>query len=359
MFLKTRLFRSQKLLSEQTATDTCLLVEGIAYEDLKKLVHFAYNGSVKVSRENFGSFLVAAELLGMKWTNQVELYGGGEPYSNAATKRVVFADITNTNAAAKRRKPTKAKKCCKKSKRAEKHDLVRVLNAVDIEECIADKENQIAEVDENTFYSALGLKKNTVSVPSAATVARKSKSIPNLIKINRAAGKMAAELQCDNAANVFVSEMNTVYIEDKNLSFLNEVCIRESNIEIECDVLDASSEFVIEKDGAAVANVVELRESKFDRSLECFVCANVEQAVLTRWGRFKFSTICAYYQNTEHTQNITDKELIIVSFSLFSARKELIFSFLFFVSDIIQAEFFEIDPGRPFGVLFTQLFGEC
>lgn len=296
-------FLEKMILEHQNIGDLCFIIEGVSFDDLKSVVQFMYNGSAKLYKQNFGSFLVVAELLGVKWLDRVQILSETEPSSQVTTTNVsqpnqtipkpvnietqpisVFRDITNSldTKAIKRKKHMKNKKHCKRSKCVKedhrsdrrKHKLNHTLRRAENRDTGSGKQTHLADMDENTFCTALGLKKTQLqsrdnSKPDSATktdakIFAKSKSVPPLIKINREiTSKSNVESFDTRDANMFVSEINTVYIEDKNLSFLNiganELCIRENNIEIECDVLDASSsQFVIDKQ--PVANIVELRE---------------------------------------------------------------------------------------------------
>lgn len=259
-----------------------------------------YNGSAKLYKQNFGSFLVVAELLGVKWLDRVQILNDAESSqvittvsepdqvvkpTNYETQPIpVFKDLTNCldTKGIKRKKHMKSKKHCKRSKCTKedhkndrrKHKVNHTFRHADHREKGSSKETHLADMDENTFCTALGLKKNELQsrenfkpdivCKTDAKIFSRNKTVPPLIKINREI-KSTVESYETRDSNMFVSEINTVYIEDKNLSFLNiganELCIRENNIEIECDVLDAStSQFVIDK--GPVANIVELREGE-------------------------------------------------------------------------------------------------
>lgn len=309
------------VLEHQSIGDLCFIVEGVPFEDLKSVVQFMYNGSTSLTKKKVGSFLVVAELLGVKWLDRIQLLSDTDSsqalnmdvvsQTEPKASSVVHDSVTETQSTSiptpspacsvfknltnvldsntiKRKKHMKNKKHCKKSKCAKedhKHDKKRhkinharhAENIIKSKEKAPGKETHLADMDESTFCTTLGLKKNnevqprelstksdSVNINSDAKIVPKSRSVPPLIKINREV-KSNVESAESRDSNLFVSEINTVYIEDKNLSFINiganELCIRENNIEIECDVLEASSsQFVIEKETSG--NIVEIREGE-------------------------------------------------------------------------------------------------
>lgn len=297
-----------------------------------------YTGSTKLNKNNFGPFLVVAELLGVKWLDRIQILSDTESsapvipnladvieptelktvqenfetrstsaHSNITSS--VFKDITNVldSKLVKRKKHMKGKKHCKRSKCAKedrnerkKHKSMHSFrhdHSFKFHKKVPGKETHLADMDESTFCTALGLKKNvevqprelnskpeSVDVKTDQKVLAKSKSVPPLIKINRDVKSNADNFESRDSS-LLVSEINTVYIEDKNLSFLNiganELCIRENNIEIECDVLDASSsQFVIEKE--ATGDVVEIREGEFYNKFFIFIM-NSDETEISIW----------------------------------------------------------------------------
>lgn len=210
-----------------------------------------------------GSFLVVASLLGMQWIDTVTLLSEqhNSVISNrspeliqtsavnvASSQPLPLSNITNVYATRthKRKHGDSGKKPSSKSK------LIR--NERNHSRDFADGNvrpvTDLAQMDENTFCTTLGLKKNVEARDTVKPQGSNStrKSVPPLFKIISSVKTKCSEIvEVSESANL-VSESSPVFIEAKNLSFLNELYIRENNIEIECDVLDAAShQLLIEK----------------------------------------------------------------------------------------------------------------
>lgn len=254
------------ILEHIHVSDLFVTLDGVPFEDLKSVVQFMYDGWARLSKANFGSFLVVAQLLGMKWVDLVQInVEEMDAVANEASEPL--QNITNVDLPQrKRKKCMKTKRHSKKLKctRSERRLALRSPQNV-VEE--TSQETDLAKMDENTFCTALGLKKITDEdvLPKLKLVSR-TKRMPSLIKIN-----------CEEDKENGPPE-HSVFIEEKNLSFLNananEMRIRENNIEIECDVLEASSQYVVyEKENTE--EIVELREGKGFILLVDFSCTSV------------------------------------------------------------------------------------
>lgn len=267
-------------------TDLYFTVDGVLFEDLKSVVQFMYDGCAKLTNENFGSFLVVAQLLGMKWVDYIQIQMND--YIPTTVKTIQEAELINMNLKSNEPKipslalknitnlqtRVKRKRCCKGKKYAKKvksrrNQEKKIVSNADLSsnldsECDDSlRETDLTKMDVITFCSALGLKKNvgTVREPFSKVKMDIRKSVPSVIKINNDTKS--------NKENVVLPSVyeNSIFIEEKNLSFLsagtNEMCIRENNIEIECDVLEASNQFVVYEKQQVVGDIVELQEGKF------------------------------------------------------------------------------------------------
>lgn len=259
----------QKIIAEHCHYDWSFTIEGVQFEDLRQVVRFMYSGNALLNSHQVGSFLVVASLLGMKWVDKVTLMSEQNSNSilmnesnelNHTTDTISsqqsvlpFKDITNvqTSRILKRQKSDRNKKHNVKSK------LMKIEHGKRSKDYADENERPVtnlAQMDENTFCTAFGLKKN-VEVrdnvkPEGAKFVRKS--MPPLFKIiSSVKAKCSETVEVSETTNL-ASDSCPVFIEAKNLSFLNidtnELCIRENNIEIECDVLDvASHELLMDK----------------------------------------------------------------------------------------------------------------
>ncbi|KAK7573689.1 hypothetical protein V9T40_010880 [Parthenolecanium corni] len=246
----------EKMILEHIhVSDLFVTLDGVPFEDLKSVVQFMYDGWAKLSQANFDSFLVVAQLLGMKWVDYVQVNVEEVNDSGANEPSEPLQNITNTDLPQrKRKKCMKTKRHSKKLKctRAERRLALRSPQVV-VE--ATSHETDLAKMDEDTFCTALGLKKITDEdvLPKLKLVSR-TKRMPSLIKIN-----------CEEDKENCEPQEHSVFIEEKSLSFLNananEMRIRENNIEIECDVLEASSQYVVYDKGNA-EEIVELPEGK-------------------------------------------------------------------------------------------------
>lgn len=218
------------ILDHIHVNDLFVTLDGVPFEDLKSVVQFMYDGWARLSKANFGSFLVVAQLLGMKWVD------------------LVHVEQVESEMLSRKRKRCLKSKRHKKCTRAERRLAFRSPQAV-----LDSRETDLAKMDETTFCTALGLKKITEQDEQLKRFVSRAKRMPSLIKIK-------CDIDDENKENA--QPEHKVFIEEKSLSFLNananEMRIRENNIEIQCDVLEASTQYVVYDKGNE--EIVELRE---------------------------------------------------------------------------------------------------
>ncbi len=275
-------FLLQKMiLDHKHVADLFFTIDGVLFEDLKSVVQFMYDGCAKLSGKNFRTFLIAAQLLGMKWVDYIRTLVDDDQLpmlkpraetevisiTECRVQPLVLRNIANIPKT-KRKKCSKAKKHTKKLKSARLERKMTLQERPSaptpvVEEMETLPETDLAKMDENTFYAALGLRKVADVVRDSAA----AKSIDGHAKsVATSATKISltGEEMPDNIAGCEVD--GSVYIAEKNLILnagANEMRIRENDIEIECDVLDATNQLVVYDKENAVGEIIELREGKY------------------------------------------------------------------------------------------------
>lgn len=285
----------QKIVADHKDVELTFIIDGIRFDDLYLVTQFLYRGNIAVSDDQVRSVLLVAELLGMKWINDVCLVSNCDAVESSSVNAgksavpalsskllVPLKNITNTlsTKARKRRKYERIRKSPKKikirRKRLDKSSLCRVVGCDQSPRIQNHLETDLAQMDENTFCTALGLKKNIqvrdlMKTDSSSSFCR---AVPPLLKILSDAKSKFLEVNKVSESANSLCESKPVYIEAKNLSFLNidanELYIRENNIEIECDVLNVTShDLLFDKGNNAAGNMLQLSEGKF---ITCGIC---------------------------------------------------------------------------------------
>lgn len=234
--------------------DLFFTLDGVLFEDLKSVVEFMYEGRTTVQSTNYSSFLIVAELLGMKWANRIQMSIDddrrlfcNERIASSSPESLPFSNISNVVTRHDVRKRSKRPKSVRLTSKTAQRSPSPVVDPL-----------ESSRIDKNAFCSALGLRK-------IRRTFRKSKSTD--YRATNRFDKENVTIPCE------IKSENAVYIEEKNLppffgaEAAEELCFRdENNIEIECEVsaeMSKTQHFIVyDRNGAAVVaeDIAELRE---------------------------------------------------------------------------------------------------